>query len=201
MSSFESIYTHLATHSSTLLPPSKPHDTTLTSKISALQLHPTLESTLHILNLDLGSAHFLVRHMQSAPTYEGMYLHGILHRIEGDYDNARAWYSDVRDSEIYTEIWGTEGVDWKTWKEKGGERDAGQVLLDNVQALMEGREGNKEELEKISIREFESVIEYCKNKFGTDRWEDASSAWVKHNPQIRQMGEDQISGNQGRRKF
>jgi hypothetical protein len=43
----------------------------LTASISALQLHPTLEAALHLLNADLPSAHFLVRHMQGPPAVEG----------------------------------------------------------------------------------------------------------------------------------
>ena len=36
----------------------------LSAKIAALEVHPTLEALLHILNDDLASAHFLVRHME-----------------------------------------------------------------------------------------------------------------------------------------
>lgn len=79
------------------------------SRISELSLHPVLESLLHVLNLDLPSAHFLLRHMQAAPAYEAMYLHGILHRIEGDLDNARAWYGDVQDSEVFRAVWSGMG--------------------------------------------------------------------------------------------
>ncbi|KAJ5038740.1 uncharacterized protein L3040_006420 [Drepanopeziza brunnea f. sp. 'multigermtubi'] len=96
LTSFHAILSHLtATFAAPLLPPSKPHSTALTSQIASLQVHPTLEAALHLLNADLPAAHFLVRHMQAKPAFEGMFLHGILHRIEGDYDNARMWYSDV----------------------------------------------------------------------------------------------------------
>jgi len=79
-----------------------------------------------------------------------MYLHGILHRVEGDYDNARAEYGDVNASLGH-----------------------GRGRLEGVE-----REG--------------SVIEHSKNKFGTGRWEDESSAWVKHYLKIRRMSEDQV---------
>lgn len=148
-----------------LLPPSRPAYPELTASIAALSLHPCLEALLHLLNRDLASAHFLVRHMESIvppgdrvnvdtesvwrqpvpkrpeaaewppeeangqevagdecesesdglvsgtrpppatdlrdglagepPKIESMLLHGILHRIEGDYENARLWYRDV----------------------------------------------------------------------------------------------------------
>jgi hypothetical protein len=71
-------------------PPSAPLQN-LTHAISSLFLHPSIEAALHLLNDDLVSANFLVRLMQAAPQYESMMLHGILHRIEGDHENARAW--------------------------------------------------------------------------------------------------------------
>lgn len=76
--------------------------------------HPqpaALESLLHILNLDLPSAHFLVRHMQSPPCWEEMYIHGLLHRIEGDYDNCRAWYADVCTCDSFTSFFTTSDTD------------------------------------------------------------------------------------------
>ncbi|KAF7872499.1 hypothetical protein EAF04_003420 [Stromatinia cepivora] len=209
MATFKSIRTRLLKIAAPLLPPVSPHDPTLTSEIASLQLHPALETALHILNLDLPSAHFLARHMQSAPAFEGMYLHGILHRIEGDYDNARAWYSDVKESEIYSKLWGRGGQTWKAWQEEhgnGGDRkslDDGQKFLDAVQKFKEtqGKEADKASLEEQSRKELDGVIEWCVNKFGTGRMVDASSAWVKHSDELRKMGEDQVSGGSGRRKF
>ncbi|KAK5458171.1 hypothetical protein LTS15_004250 [Exophiala xenobiotica] len=102
---------------STLTPPSTPH-TPLSlpvspakphipsHAISSLQVHPVIEAALHLLNLDLPSAHFLVRHMQAPPAWEAMYAHGILHRLEGDIDNARAWYGDVKDAQVFQAVWG-----------------------------------------------------------------------------------------------
>ena len=99
--SFESCYSRLLLLKPPLLLPAKPTDPSLTDVISSLYLHPTIEIAFHILNNDLPSAHFLVRHMETAPAYEAMYLHGILHRIEGDYENARAWYKDSRSSDVF----------------------------------------------------------------------------------------------------
>lgn len=65
----------------------------LASQIADGLFHPLLEAALHLLNADLYAAHFLLRKMQADKT--GMWLHGILHRMEGDYDNARTWYADV----------------------------------------------------------------------------------------------------------
>ncbi|KAF2232060.1 hypothetical protein EV356DRAFT_505658 [Viridothelium virens] len=82
--------------------PQKP-DAALTPIISSLQLHPTIEALLHLLHSDLPSAHFLCRHMQAPPAVEGMLLHSILHRIEGDWNNSRAWVEDVGSDQENTE--------------------------------------------------------------------------------------------------
>lgn len=227
--SFSSIYTILTNSkkfSPPLLPPTKPHSAILTSQIASLQLHPSLEAALHMLNADLPSAHFLVRHMQSAPKFEGMFLHGILHRIEGDLNNARCWYSDVNGSEVFTKVWG-EGKTFKEfrdsvdagdsaekWQESSygvrgeneGILDEGQRFLNRVQAFqkMKAKDRTDEEkrrLEEESMREINGVIEWCKEKFGVEKWQDASSAWVENDDEIKGISQEMLSGDKGRRKF
>ncbi|KAL8724582.1 MAG: hypothetical protein Q9166_007858 [cf. Caloplaca sp. 2 TL-2023] len=185
---FSALYNHLLTLPAPLLPPGKASSPALTASISALSLHPTLETAFHILNNDLPSAHFLVRHMQSPPAYEGMFLHGILHRIEGDYDNARAWYNNVSDSEVFKYTWA------------GGSDEALDLILRVERLKKEGR-GNKESLEKESLEEMKQVVEYCRQKFGENRMEDASQAWVIPSEELRKMGEDMVSGGEGFRNF
>ncbi|KUJ21074.1 uncharacterized protein LY89DRAFT_715356 [Mollisia scopiformis] len=175
MSSYESVL-------SSLLPPSQPHIFSSlpisphkalipSQQISSLEIHPVLESALHILNLDLPSAHFLLRHMQADPVFEAMYLHGILHRVEGDIDNARAWYSDVKDQDVFRAAWpGKNGLD-----------DAVKFL-----GRIEERKVNRgkrdemedEELSAESLREMKAVIGFCEGKFGTEKLSDASQVWV-----------------------
>ncbi|KAJ4506836.1 hypothetical protein HRR83_002943 [Exophiala dermatitidis] len=97
-------------HTPLLLPlfgPSHKPSSLLRHQISTLQIHPVIESLLHMLNHDLSSAHFLLRHMQGTPKTcsEAMYVHGILHRVEGDLDNARAWYGDVCGEEVFRVVW------------------------------------------------------------------------------------------------
>ena len=62
-----------------------------------------------------------------------MLLHAILHRIEGDYDNARAWYKNVTDSEVFTGVWDGEEAA-RDLIGKAGKRESGDVGK-------EGREG------------------------------------------------------------
>jgi hypothetical protein len=102
-------------------------------RVARLDLHPVVESALHILNLDLPSAHFLLRHMQAPPAHEAMFLHGILHRVEGDVANARAWYADVRASDVFEAVWGEDGgggggVDARRIRNVNGEKVGDEEL-------------------------------------------------------------------------
>ncbi|KAL8712648.1 MAG: hypothetical protein Q9220_003179 [cf. Caloplaca sp. 1 TL-2023] len=191
---FSSLYTHLLTLSPPLLPPQKTLSADLTSAISSLSLHPTLEVACHILNHDLPSAHFLVRHMQSPPAYEGMFLHGILHRVEGDYDNARAWYGDVADSDVFKQVWGKgEG--------KEGGREKAMRFIDDVEKLRKKGEGGQGELGKRSREEVERVVEFCKGKFGEGRWGDVRGEWVGMGEKHKDVAEKMLVGGEGWRQF
>ncbi|KAL6242715.1 hypothetical protein RBB50_010361 [Rhinocladiella similis] len=125
-SSYNSILSSLLPPTTTHIPlslpvsPAKPHISS--DAISSLRVHPVLEAGLHILNLDLPSAHFLLRHVQARPACEAMYLHGILHRVEGDIENARAWYGDVKNEEVFRFVW-QEGDDDKDDDNDAVDRD------------------------------------------------------------------------------
>ena len=185
---FSAICAKVLSFPTPVLPPPKIHDSSLTHQISSLSLHPVLETVLHLLNGDLPSAHFLVRHMQAAPAYESMYLHGILHRIEGDYDNARAWYSDVKNSEVFQAAW------------PEGEK-AARGFLDQIEALRKRREGDLDALEKESRREIKSVIDFCKKKFGEGEVKDASGIWVQPDKRHSDKAKAMILGGEGWRQF
>ncbi len=125
--------------------------------------------------------------MQAPPAYEGMFLHGILHRIEGDYDNARAWYKNVAESEVFRKVWESE--------EKARE------FIGKVERLVKRGEGSKEDLERESLREINVVVEFCREKFGEGEVRDAREAWVKPGEEHKTMGEEMVSGGKGFRKF
>jgi hypothetical protein len=192
-----------------LLPPAKIIDASLSDQIASLYLHPALEALLHLLNHDLPSAHFLVRHMQSAPAFEAMYLHGILHRIEGDFDNTRAWYYDVFDSKVFERVWGKATHDQKTAMGKhklaGGQKmppqQSAQLFIDSLENLSKKHQGDRPPLEAESRREFDSVLDWCINKFGTAKHPDASKAWLQPDQEISQKGQDMVTGNDGIRNF
>ena len=117
-----------------------------------------------------------------------MFLHGILHRIEGDYDNARAWYKNVRDSEVFRAVWGSEG-------EAVG-------FIGEVERLAKEKVGDREQLGKESLREIEGVIEFCKRKFGEGELLDAREAWAQpEEGEHKKLGQDMVTGGKGFRHF
>ena len=192
--------------------------------ICSLSVHPVLEANLHILNMDLPAAHFLLRHMQADPAWEAMYLHGILHRIEGDLDNARAWYGEVKTSEIFEWVW--EGMDGKVPAETSGHGDQSALadkafgpamsFLDNVEAYKSsllsskasrrqsppmGKVPDVDSLADVSLRELRRVLSFCERKYGTSVVTDASPVWVSMSEKHADMASQMITGGEGWREF
>lgn len=221
MPDYPTLSTHLLHSANLTKPPGHAKDKTCTPTISTLQLHPTLEATLHILNHDLPSAHFLVRHMQAAPALEGMLLHGILHRCEGDFRNARLWTSDVGDAcagfkpkkreegetldADVAERCGCAGIEGSLLGfVYGGEGvDGASKLIDDVEGFRRRKGGESEErrLNERITEEMRRVLEWCEKKFGTQTYTDASSAWVKNSEEVQKISNDMVSGGKGYRKF
>ncbi len=120
-----------------------------------------------------------------------MFLHGILHRLEGDYDNARAWYGNVAGSAVFQDVWG---------KGKAGE-EAARDFIGRVEGLVKSGVGDREGLEGESLREIKAVVEFCWGKFGEGEVRDARGAWVEPGEEHRRMGEEMVTGGKGFRKF
>ncbi|KAI5804412.1 hypothetical protein EDC01DRAFT_611033 [Geopyxis carbonaria] len=192
---FTNLHKHLQTFTPPLTLPPHPITPHLSSDITDLRLHPALEAALHLLNHDLSSAHFLLRKMQSLPAAEGMFLHGILHRIEGDFPNALAWYSDVAETDVVAKVWGGKGYGKEG--DKPGER--GKKFVEAVQLYVEKGEGERGMLEQESGREIGGVVEWCLEKWGTEEWRDARDAYVRPSEKIKKAGEAQVTGDEQRK--
>ena len=217
----ETISQKLIPNTNLVHPPKKAQDAQLTATIADLHVHPTIEALIHILNHDLESAHFLVRHMQAPPAVEGMLLHGILHRAEGDFNNARAWISDVADAcEGYQPKHKEDGqrLDAEVAKQVGSNSSISSSLIEFVycdeepKSLIDAveefrgkkkseRTDDEEGIEQRIRGEAEKVLEWCKNKFGDGVWEDATKAWVKNSEEISKISGDMVSGGKGHREF
>lgn len=129
--------------------------------------------------------------MESMPALEGMFVHGILHRVEGDYRNAEAWYGDVRDSDVFRAVWPEE--------ERGLE--GGVDFIRRVEKLRKKGEGDLRALEGESMREIEALKEFLLQKFGTGRVEDATSVWVGKSEEGKKQHAGQVVGGEGWRQF
>lgn len=136
--------------------------------------------------------------MQAAPQHEAMFLHGILHRIEGDYNNARAWYGDVAESEVFKSV-------WKEGKERALE------FIRRVEVLRKERKSEgwhdddkeeRKELEGESRKEIDAVVKFCVDEFGTQRWEDVSSEWAQpRGGKVAEQKQKMVVGGEGFRQF
>lgn len=191
---FADIYTHITTNQPyPVLPSASPHprNPDLSHAISSLAVHPTLEALLHILNSDLSSAHFLVRHMEAKPAVEGMFVHGILHRVEGDYRNAEAWYGDVKDSDIFRFV----------WPEEEGGLDGGVAFIRRVESLRKEKKGDSSALQKESQRELDATKDFLVERFGLGRVEDATTVWVGKSEEGKKQHAGQVVGGEGWRQF
>jgi hypothetical protein len=197
-----------------LLPPVAPFSKTTTNTvrvpalgrdISNLSLHPTLETALYILSLDLPSAHFLARHMQCPSAWEGMFLHGILHRIEGDYDNSRARYGDVKDSEVFAYAWMRSSERGGGGGGSSGRTESGiqaaLALIADVQTLKEEGTGDRDESGSRSLDETQAVVAFCAKKFGVQSVDDARGAWTKSEGKIGDRASAMVVGGEGWREF
>jgi hypothetical protein len=177
--------------------PSAGLDPTLQPRIASLLVHPALEAALHLLNHALLPAHFLVRKMQNVRV--GQHLHGVLHRVEGDYDNARVWYAEASGlgerTDAKTEHAG-EGCFvgfWSGVARKGGLGESGEAKGDaelakeaalafiaRVQALKAHSKGQtqdagagteeRRELERVSRAELVAIVEWAASKYGWGKW-------------------------------
>ncbi len=217
----DSISDRLLQTTSLVNPPGKTRNPRLTAQIADLRVHPSLEALLHILNADLPSAHFLVRHMQAPPAVEGMLLHSVLHRVEGDFNNARAWMDDVKDAcegwvpkkrsegqqldeDILDQMQGGRNVKISLIEYVYQEGEA-KTLIDTTESFrkLKGKkaDGDEARIEESIREELRRVLSWCRQKFGDRAWEDASSAWVKNSEEVSKMSNDMISGDKGYRKF
>ena len=145
------------------LPPLVPpgvYDEALTEEIAATTGPATVKAGLYLLNDDLPRAHALAQSVEGDPL--GDYWHALIHRREGDYDNARYWFGRVGPLPILAQIYGPDPNAPKAFVERcraaRGGTDVGleQFQRDEMAHLLEyvlGREhvtmGETETMEAV----------------------------------------------------
>jgi hypothetical protein len=89
---------------------------------------------------------------QSIHTPEGSFWHAIMHRLEGDFSNAKYWYRNAGSLSIDAEIERMTGESWNPSK-----------FVDRCQ--QETRSGNLSEgSREIAVAEWTALFEYCHRK-------------------------------------
>lgn len=194
--------------------------------IASLSLHPVIESLLHILNCDLPSAHFLCRHAEVKPKWESMFVHGILHRIEGDIDNSRAWYGQVKEADVFRHVWyeDRETIEnvpkcaqagWESFLsqvERYRDRTKRRTVMNKRNSedhyLLDEVKTWEEEarlLRETSLWEIKRALDFCERKFGLLCVQDARQEFLGRiesgDTRLAKVAEEMITGGEGWRIF
>lgn len=140
---------------------------------------PAWKAVLHLWNDSLICAHSLV---QDLDTHTGSSLHGIIHRREGDYDNARYWFRRTGDHPAFHSLQvRAESLLRQQRLPSGPVGDAltamiGQgswnpFLFTNVIEIQETRVGddpNRDLLEQLQQLELESMLRFLAGRVAVD---------------------------------
>jgi hypothetical protein len=136
---------------------------TATAVASWLRDHPetsvACQAGLWLLAGDLNHSHTL---SQELPTAEGSYWHGIMHRREGDFENAKYWFRRVGQHPVLDELaaevdalrsqYGPSELPWDELT------DAGSVAPRLVDCC---RTSRSPAVEEIAWREWQLLFRYC----------------------------------------
>lgn len=153
------------------------------------------------------------------PKAEGLFVHGILHRVEGDYENARAWWRDGAVcapgviARVHTGgVGDAEGIidatcAFRVAYERGYAVARRRMGYDAVSVAEEGsREEEEEEEEFAALKaahdgELRRVWSWCVQRYGVERWVDASGEFGEKSDKYRELAGAQLVGGEGWRVF
>ncbi len=152
------------------LRPAKVRDRGLTKRIDALtpaglglkagEFFDGIRSGLHTWNDDLDRAHAIA---QDSATPTGSYWHGIMHRREGDYGNAKYWFRRLGRHAIFPDLLAAAQA---LAKDHAGDpyleglpRDAAWDPSAFVDACQ--RMGENPFLQSVQVAEIERLVGYC----------------------------------------
>ena len=99
----EAVLARLRAFAPSPLVPAGVRDAALDEAIAALDAPPAVRAALHLWNDSLTRCHDLAQEIHD-PT--GSYLHGVMHRREPDYGNAKYWFHKVGEHPLFPAVRG-----------------------------------------------------------------------------------------------
>ena len=125
------------------LRPETTFDPSLSKAIDDLEASDAVKAGLHMLNDDLTKAHELAQAHEGDKTHD--YWHAIVHRREGDFENAKLWLRQVGRHPVMLRV------------HDGG--PAAALLF--IERCRDATDGDRAKLESIQRREMLGLLEYA----------------------------------------
>lgn len=117
-------------------------------RITDAQMARCCLSGIWLLHSFLDESHTI---SQNIATPSGSYWHGIMHRREGDFSNAKYWFDRVGDHPVFASLTMADGSPW----------DAHQFVDDCQRALRSRDEAQIAVLREVQHREWQALFEHC----------------------------------------